>query len=684
MTWIIYSKGYKVKVKGHQGQPLCPFVVYGHFFAFHADSFRIIIYTRICKEWGAHMGIMRIDSLKKAFGIEEIFSEVSFELGRGDKVGLIGANGTGKTTLMRCLMGLVAADGGQVAIPPGETIGYVEQDTSTNSCTLYEELCAAYKDVLAWQEEMRQLEQRIAVTKEEENLSALMKEYSRVVERFERGGGYEYENRIRRVAFGLGFGEGDFSRPLETFSGGQKTRICLARALLRQPDFLFLDEPTNHLDIAMVEWLEEFLTGYPGGVLIVSHDRYFLDKVVNRVAELENGRLTMYKGNYTQYVEQKAERLEALESAYEKQQEHIAKTEEFIRRYKAGVKSKQARGRQKQLERMERIVLPAEVSRFDYFGFNPPGECAERVAELDEVAAGYDGDTVFSRVSMLVRRGDGVALVGPNGAGKTTLLKLLTGDLAPREGRVKIGSRVKVGYFSQEHEGLNPQNRILDELMLEYGFSEERARHYLGAFLFRGDEVLKIIGTLSGGEKARLAMLKLMLTGANFLILDEPTNHLDIPAKEAVEEAICSFPGTFLTVSHDRYFLDKVANCVLELAEGTLREYTGNYSYYREKKAAQAKEQALLEAATQAAQVKEKTVKKEQPRRKPNTEKLMQKLEGEIAMLEAQLKALEQRLNDPQSHADPEGSRQLAEEYHQVQQELSGKYDAWMELTEEG
>jgi ATP-binding cassette subfamily F protein 3 len=630
------------------------------------------------------MGILRVEGLHKAFGIETLFTDVAFELDRGDTIGLIGANGTGKTTLMRCLLGLEAIDGGRVAVPVGETIGYVQQDATLSQGTLYEELCAAYNDVLAFQDRMHELEQVITVTKEETILEGLMKEYAKVVDKFERGGGYEYENMIRRVAFGLGFTAEDFSRKIETFSGGQKTRICLARALIRQPDFLFLDEPTNHLDIGMVEWLEDFLVGYPGGVLIISHDRYFLDKVVNRVIELENKVLTAYKGNYSSYMQQKAERMAALENAYDKQQDHIAKTEAYIRMYRAGIKSKQARGREKQLQRLERIVLPADIARFDFFGFNPPGECAERVAELEEATAAYGEKKIFEKCSLLIRKGDGVALVGPNGAGKTTLLKLLTGDLSPVSGRVKLGSRVKVGYFSQEHEGLNGKNRIIDEIMHEYGFSEERARHYLGAFLFRGDDVFKIVGDLSGGEKSRLAMLKLMLTGANFLILDEPTNHLDIPAKEAVEEAILSFPGTFLTVSHDRYFLDKVANCMVELADGRLEEYAGNYSYYREKKLAQQKEVAAAQAAITKTEAIIK--KNERPRqRKVDQEKSLknlQKLEGEIAMLELEIKSLEYRLNDPASHGDQEVSQQLADEYSRAQSVLAEKYDAWVELTE--
>ncbi|WP_054258651.1 ABC-F family ATP-binding cassette domain-containing protein [Propionispora sp. 2/2-37] len=621
------------------------------------------------------MGVLRVEGLGKAFGVETLFSEVSFELRRGEKAGLIGGNGTGKTTLLRCLLGLEEADSGSVSVPSGETISYVEQEAELGNGTLYDELCSAYREVLQVQQDMRRLEAQIAAETDKSGQEQLLADYARAQERFEQGGGYEYENRIRRVAFGLGFTDEDLARPLTTFSGGQKTRIFLARALIRQPDFLFLDEPTNHLDIGMVEWLEEYLTGYGGGVLIISHDRYFLDKVVGRIMELENKRLTVYRGNYTEYLEQKAERMAALSNAYEKQQEYIAKTEEYIRRYKAGIKSRQARGRQSQLNRLERIVLPGSEARFDYFAFNPPTECAERVAELLETTAAYGERVILDKISLLIRRGDGVALVGPNGAGKTTLLKLLTGELEASGGRVKLGSRVKLGYFSQEHENLNEKARVLDEIMLEYGLSEERSRHYLGAFLFCGDDVYKIIGELSGGEKARLAFLKLMLTGANFLVLDEPTNHLDIPAKEAVEEAICAFPGTFLAVSHDRYFLDKVANRVVELEYGQLTEYTGNYSYYREKKAGTVK---AVPAVPNGKAEKADPKKQERSKRPQDKERLMRKLEEEIAGLEVELKVLEVRLNDPASHTDPAVSRELSGQYDAKQAELAAKYEEWM------
>lgn len=625
------------------------------------------------------MGILRATDLTKSFGIETVFSGISFELRRGDKLGLIGANGAGKSTLMRCMLGLEAVDSGRVGIPEGETIGYVEQDASLGQGTLYDELSAAWQDVMQWQHDMARLEKEIAQEKDHVRQQVLIKQYGRITEKFERGGGYEYENIIRRVASGLGFTGGDLDRPISAFSGGQKTRISLAKALARRPDFLFLDEPTNHLDISMVEWLEEYLKDYSGGVLIISHDRYFLDQVATGILELEQHRIDEYRGNYTRYLVQKAERVASHTAAYEKQQEYIAKTEAYIDRFRAGIKSKQARGRQSQLSRLERLAAPVQADTLT-FSFAALSECADRVAELEKVTAGYGDTTVFANLSLLIRKAEGVALIGPNGAGKTTLLKLLTGDLAPKAGRVKLGSRVKVGYFAQEHENLNSASRMLDEIMADFGLGEERARTLLGSFLFSGDDVYKVIGTLSGGEKARLALLKLMMTGANFLILDEPTNHLDIPAKEAVEEAILAFPGTFLTVSHDRYFLDKVADRVIELSEGKLADYVGNYSYYRDKKAANPVK-APAKAEKPAAKAAENTSSGTAKPRKVDNTRLIEKLELEITELEIMVKVAERQLNDPASHADLEASRALAEEYAATKEKLSSKYDKWLELT---
>ena len=639
------------------------------------------------------MGNLKVRGLSKSFGAEELFHDVQFEVARGDKVGFVGANGAGKTTLMRILLGQEEHDGGSIQMDSADTIGYVEQQARFGEGTLYDEFRRAFDDVIALGERKKELEKSIGRSHGE----AALEQYGRVVEQFESLGGYDYESRIRRIAFGLGFTEEDFRRDVAHFSGGQKTRICLAKALLREPDFLFLDEPTNHLDIGMIEWLEGFLSNYRGGILIISHDRFFLDRVATRIIELSGKTVTSYEGNYTYFIKVKTERRAALQSAYEKQQEHIRKTEEYIRRYRAGIKSKQARGRQSQLNRLERIVLPPEAAAFNYFAFHAPPECAQRVAELEDVSMGFGRQELFSHVSLLIRKGDGVALVGPNGAGKTTLLRILLGELEATGGKVKLGSRVKVGYFSQQHEGLDPEHTVLDEILYEYGTTEEQARKYLGAFLFQGDDVYRRVGELSGGEQSRLAFLKLMLTGANFLVLDEPTNHLDIPAKEAVEEALMAFPGTFLAVSHDRYFLDKVANCTLELEHGRLTEYSGSYSYYRRKKeedavASQEEEPGSRKsrkpqgdaghAAPHPAAKKSPAGYVPQGLSESRREELLQRAEAEIAMAEAELKGLEFQMNRPEVQSDPAKSQAIAEEYAAKEREIEERYERWERMAE--
>ena len=634
-----------------------------------------------------------VDGLSKSFGTLELFGNVSFRVAKGERAGLVGANGAGKTTLMRCILGEEEPDDGTVRVDATDSIGYVEQQASLGTGTLHDEFRDAFSDIFRLEEKKKELEKEIGRGDADEER---LVEYGRIVERFEHLEGYDVESRIRRVAFGLGFTDDDLAGGVAHLSSGQKTRVCLAKALLREPDFLFLDEPTNHLDIRMIEWLEDFLRGYRGGVLLISHDRFFLDRVATKIIGLENQTATVYAGNYSYYQKVRDERRAALESAYEKQQEKIRKTEEYIRRYKAGIKAKQARGRQSQLDRMERIILPPEKARFNYFAFHPPGECAERVVEIEDAAAAFGDHTIFSHLSMLVRRGDGVAVVGANGEGKTTLLRMIVGELEPAAGSVKLGSRVKVGYFSQQHEGLHKERTVLEEILYEFGTDEETARGYLGAFLFRGDEVERVIGDLSGGEQSRLAFLKLMLTGANFLVLDEPTNHLDIPAKEAVEEALMAFPGTFLVVSHDRYFLNKVANVTMEMADGKLTRYDGGYDYYKEKKSA---EEALEAVETPAQAAKETKREQQAPKKETTAEKekriappsgvseekrqeLLQRAEAELAMAEAELKMLEHEMNDPELQQDPEKSRRIAEAYAAKEEEIERRYEKWGALAE--
>jgi ATP-binding cassette, subfamily F, member 3 len=625
--------------------------------------------------------LLKVTELAKFFGERTLFSGVGFEIRRGEKVGLVGPNGAGKTTLLRCMLDREKSNGGQVTWYHGCAIGYVEQAADFGGRTVLEELKQAYQDVLAWEARMRELEQQIALQGEEPT-AALLEEYAEVMARFEHADGYAMDSRIRQVSMGLGFSEEELGRRAEEFSGGQKTRIALARELVRQPDFLILDEPTNHLDLERTEWLEGYLREYPGAILVISHDRYFLDAVTRRTLELENCALQEYSAGYSGYVTQKAARLEAALAAYEQQQEKIAETEEYIRRYKAGIKSKQARGRQSQLNRLERLEQP-EIREAMQFFFPDCDEVPDRMAEFIDVAGGYGTSPIFEKISFLLRGGEKVALLGPNGAGKTTALRILLGEMMPLHGRIKLSPRARMGYYAQEFEELNDSIRVIDEMVYQCALTEDRARKVLGRFMFRGDDVFKTIGDLSGGEKARLAILKIILSGANFLVMDEPTNHLDIGAREAVEEAMDAFPGTVLLVSHDRYLIDRIADRVLVFGAGDLKSYSGNYSDY---KSALAVVQEV--ACKPIAAVQTKNKKNEQPEKKNSSPlkrrqeciRQINRMEKEIGELENSLHELETRINDPASHADPVKSRKLGEDHAHVKATLEEAYRKWEEL----
>lgn len=637
------------------------------------------------------MGSIKVQKLSKAFGVRTVFHDVSFELRRGERIGLIGANGAGKSTLLKCLIGEEEYDSGAFVVSEGESIGYLQQDiTFDDTITLRQTITDAWQDVLRLEAQLKQVEQDMQRQPDD---TLLMNRYARLQERFEWLGGYEYEAMSRKIIQGLGFTEEDMDRPVQQFSGGQKTRINLAKALVRRPDYLFLDEPTNHLDMDMLEWLEGYLLSYGGGVLIVSHDRYFLDKVATGILELDHQQVTLYKGNYSRYVTQRNERQKALLSAYKKQQEHIKETEEYIRKYKAGIKAKQARGRQSQLDRLERIEINPEAATLQ-FTFKPTEECGQKVLVLDDLCGGYGSRQLFDHLSLLVRRGESAALIGPNGAGKTTLIRMIMGELEPSHGHITLGSRVHIGYFAQEHTELHGAWSVLEEIINAFSYGEDEARSALGRFLFRGDDVFKTIDSLSGGEKARVALLKLFLQGPNFLILDEPTNHLDIPTREVLEQALLDFGGTYFVVSHDRYFLDKITKRTLVLEQKRLKEYLGNYTYYREKEREAAElalqneaPAAMVKAAVKAAPPREEA-KPAKPFTAPPKEKSygqtqkLEKVELKIAELEATLKMYEVQLNDPANQADPEALMKITQEYEETQQKLDQAYDTWADLAE--
>ena len=626
--------------------------------------------------------ILKVNGLEKNFGVRSLFSGIGFELRRGEKIGLVGANGTGKTTLFRCLLGKEPYDSGQINWPRSCDIGYVEQATDFEGRTMRQELLLAYDDVIAWENRLREIEALLEISTDADDRLRLMREYAELTERFERADGYAMESRIRQVMNGLGFSSEDADRPADEFSGGQKTRITLARELVRQPDFLLLDEPTNHLDMEHMEWLEEYLTGYSGGVLVISHDRYFLDSTVERILEIDNGTMTEYHANYSGFLEQKAHRQREQMTAFERQQEMIAETEEYIRRYKAGIKSKQARGRQSRLERMERLQRP-EMRQAMQFLFPEIEDSPERVTEFSDVTAAYGDRKIFEKLSLLIRRNEKIAVIGPNGAGKTTIIKLIMGELLPAAGRVRVSPRAQIGYYSQEFDSLHESFRVIDEIMLPCGMTEEKARKILGRFLFRGDDVFRPVRELSGGEKARLSLVKVMLSGANVLVLDEPTNHLDIPAREAIEEALELFPGAVILVSHDRYLLDKVAGRILCLEGGQLTSHVGNYSEFKEQQriaAVPVKNETGRSGKAKQNDGAKSAAAKESPKA---LQRRIEKAETEIGKLETQLSDLEARLNDPATHVDHQESVKLAREYDELKKMLEVAYAQWQQLVEE-
>ena len=632
---------------------------------------------------------IRMIGLGKSFGVRQVFSNVSFEIKEGDRIALVGPNGAGKSTLLKCILGIEELDEGQVVMSPVASIGYLQQDVNLGDASLAEEIETAWEDVHALENKLQELTTYLETHEASESD---LQRLDYLQNRLEWLGGYDYEQKTKRIVYGLGFTDEDLYKPANAFSGGQKTRINLAKALVRSPDFLFLDEPTNHLDMEMLEWLEGYLSSYRGGILIVSHDRYFMDRIVTGVVELDHHKATTYRGNYSRYVAQREERLKADTIAYEKQQEYIKKTDEYIDKYRAGIKSKMARGRQSQLNRLERLEAPETSHSLD-FKFPPAAMSADKVLVLDHVSIGYKtDDPIIDDVSVVVRRGESVALIGPNGAGKSTMVKAIVGELFPTEGHIDIGNRVQVGYFSQEHEELHDRWQVVDEIINNYNFTEEKARNVLGSFLFKGDDVFKLVGDLSGGERARLALLKLFLQGDNFLILDEPTNHLDVPTREIVERALQQFGGTCFIISHDRYFLDQVSTRTLVLENKGLTEYLGNYSYYKEKLKEQQDIAALTEVVEEVAKEDVKSEAKtistspsDEPKKKTNTymvEKQLAEVEEEIARLEATMKMYEVQLANPVVQQDLAEMENISKQLSDTESNLQKLYEKWEHFSE--
>jgi ATP-binding cassette subfamily F protein 3 len=619
--------------------------------------------------------LFRFEEVHKSYGAQDVLRGVTFQINPAERVGLVGRNGAGKTTLFRLVTGREESDRGEVIRLRGLRFGLLEQQPIfSGASSVRDEALSVFTDIRAMEEEITRLEHLMA----EAGGAALdeaMHSYSDLSHRYELRGGFTYHARAESVLVGLGFKSDDLLRPADQLSGGQKARLALAKLLLSEPDVLLLDEPTNHLDVDAVEWLEDFLAEYKSAFVIISHDRFLLDRTATKIVEVDGGRATVYAGNYTAYVKQREERRLAQAREYEQQQEMIARTEDFIRRNIAGQKTKQAKSRRKMLEKIDRIEAVRE-DRTTSFGIKDVARAGDNVLAVSDLAVGYRTAATLARgISFLLRRGERLGIIGPNGSGKTTFLKTINGDLEPIDGGLTWGANVNIEYFDQELASLDLGAAVIEEIAVAAPrASPNELRGYLARFLFTGDDILKQVATLSGGEKSRLALAKLIYSRANVLVLDEPTNHLDIPSREALEQALAEYPGTIITVSHDRYFLDKLATEILHFDAGTATYHYGSYSDYyelRHRKPAPVEQPPAKQRAA-AKQAKPRASAAPKQRRRSTEE-----VEKEIAALEQELTALSEKLSSPASDWTPEHYAEIGSRQNSVSSALEKLYAEW-------
>ena len=627
------------------------------------------------------MSVISASGVGVSYGAHDVFSNLSFDIPPGVKIALVGPNGSGKTSLLRVLARIDRPSAGQVHWARGLTIGFLPQIPDLpDEGTLWAEMLKVFERLLRQAEELRQLE--VLMARPDARQDGVMERYGRAQEAFELAGGYTYELEIQRVLTGLGFSETDYDRPLAQLSGGQKTRGLLARLLLLEPDLLLLDEPTNHLDIEAVEWLEGYLKEWPGAVVVVAHDRAFLDHVVDRIWDLDWGRIETYRGNYSKYVVLKAERMARRQTEFDRQQQFIAKQEDFIQRNIAGQRTKEAQGRRKRLARMERLE---SVRHRKAVGWNlkSSGRSGDLVLGLYELAVGYDRrNPLFTCDEIELRRGQRVALIGPNGSGKTTFLRTVRGEIKPLRGRLRIGASVHIGYFAQARTELDPQHTVLESLLDAKHMPTSQARGLLGRYLFSGDDVFKWVGDLSGGEQSRLALARLTLQGANVLLLDEPTNHLDIPSQEVLQQTLAEFEGTVVLVTHDRYLIHALSTTVWAIAEWELHEFREGYDDFRSWLAAQKEERRLSSAAEKAPSAQERESSKAAQREMMQRIREITEMEQRIQSLEARLVVLSEALELAGGAQQVDRVRELGIEYEQVESELQTCLALWAEVAE--
>ena len=627
------------------------------------------------------MIILSVQNVAKSFGINAVLRDVSLTIQQGERIGLVGVNGCGKSTLMRIIAGLDSQDSGEIALVRGTRIGYLaQQNMVTSGESIWNELQSVYEPVFAMEKRLRELENEMAhAHTDEQHFAHLSADYDRLMHRFEESDGYAWKSMVSGVLNGLGFKPSQYDQRVDSLSGGEQTRLCLARLLLQKPDLLLLDEPTNHLDMETLQWLENYLSSYKGSVLVISHDRYFLDHVCTGIVEILMGSSEQYNGNYTRYTAQRQERFESRIRAYELQQKEIERQEAIIARYRMFNREKSikaAESREKALDRMEKLEKPVD-ERAIRFSFEARRRTGEDVLQLSELSKSFGEKHLFRDLSIHVRAGDRIALIGPNGVGKSTLIKLIVGEEKPDTGFIRYGANVDLGYYDQHQSTLHPDKSVLDEVWDRFPQMEQsNVRGALGMFLFTGDEVFKPIKTLSGGEKGRVALTALMLRKDNLLLLDEPTNHLDMDSREVLEDALSDFGGTIITVSHDRYFINRVANRIIEMRPDGVTEYIGNYDDYIERK--------NRPIPVEAEGGKTKTeLEKEKRRDKMNRQALRQlktraqEAEKAVGAKEAEIAELEAQMADPALYSDPQRAADVQRAYQAAQQALQMLYEEW-------
>jgi ATP-binding cassette subfamily F protein 3 len=630
--------------------------------------------------------VLACNNISKSFGMDEIIKNASFHIEEREKAAIVGINGAGKTTLLRIIMGEYQADSGEVIIAKDRTIGYLAQHQKlSGDNTIYDELLSVKKDIIELEQKIRRLELEMH-SKEGVELETVMEAYSKSTHQFELQNGYAYKSEVVGVLKGLGFDESDFEKKMNTLSGGQKTRVALGRLLLSKPDIIMLDEPTNHLDMNSIAWLENYLVNYDGSVIIVAHDRYFLDKVVTKVIEVERGIVSVFSGNYSDYAAKKKQLMDAKLKEYYNQQRDIKHQEEVIAKLKSFNREKsikRAESREKLLDKIEVIDKPITEQETMHFKLEPAKESGNDVLSVEGLSKAFGGNRLFDNVSFEIKKGEKVALIGNNGTGKTTILKIINHIIDADAGKVKLGANVEIGYYDQEHNVLHMDKTAFDEIGDAYpDMTNTQIRNMLACFLFTGDDVFKKISDLSGGERGRVSLAKLMLSNANFLILDEPTNHLDIMSKEILESALNRYTGTVLYVSHDRYFINKTASRIMELSANTVTNYIGNYDYYLEKRDILAPKEVKQVSSEKNTAVKDdwKAQKEEQAKLRKRQNDIA-KIEKSIEQLEKDNSELDEQLALPEVYSDVKQLMKLNEKKQEIEKKLEKLYEDWEALS---